>query len=69
MGGTEEAGGRSDIERGGGSISVCCGGGGGGGGEGSGGDGSSSVAKWPCKYDSSACKFTTCPSKSCHPSI
>ena len=55
MAGTEEADGRSDIERGCAAISVCGGGSGGGG-----GDGSSSVAKWACKYDSSACKFTAC---------
>lgn len=54
--GTEEADGRSDIERGGDAISVADDGGGG-------GVGSSSVAKWACKYVNSACKFTTFQSK------
>lgn len=53
--GMEKADGRSDIERGGDVIRGCGGGGGGGG-----GDGSSRVVKWACKYESSACKFTTC---------
>ena len=53
--GTEDAEGRSAIESGGGVIIV-------GGVEGCGGsgDGSSNVARWACKYESSACKFTTC---------
>lgn len=49
----EEADGRSAIEREGGVTSV------GGGGGGGGGDGSSNAARWPCKYESSACRFTT----------
>ena len=52
--GKGEAEGRSAIESGGGVIIV-----GGGGGSG-GGDGSSNVVRWACKYESSACKFTTC---------
>jgi hypothetical protein len=51
--GMTEAEGRSAMESGGGVIAV------GGGGAG-GGDGSSNVARWACKYESSACKFTTC---------
>lgn len=50
----EEAEGRSEIESEGG-VTITGGGGGGGGG----GDGSSKVARWACKYESSACKFTT----------
>lgn len=49
----EAADGRSEMESGGG---VMIDGGGGGGG----GDGSSNVAKWACKYESSACRLTTC---------
>ena len=50
--GIEEADGRSAIESGGGVTSV--------GGGGGGGDGTSNAARWACKYESSACKFTTC---------
>lgn len=50
----EETDGRSDIDKGGCVVRVCGGGGGGG------RDGSSSVATWACKYESSARKFTTC---------
>lgn len=51
--GTVDADGRSAIVNGGGLTSEDGGGGGG-------GDGSSKVARCACKYDRSACKFTTC---------
>jgi hypothetical protein len=50
--GIEEADGRSAIENGGDVTSA--------GGGGGGGDGTSIAARWACKYESSACKFTTC---------
>lgn len=52
----ETADGRSEMENCGGVMSAAADGGGGGGG----GDGSSIVARWACKYESSACRFTTC---------
>lgn len=52
--GMEEAEGRSAMESGGG-VTRDDGGGGGGGGV-----GSSIVARWACKYEISACRFTTC---------
>lgn len=47
-----EADGRSPIEKDGG-VNIIGGGGGGA------GDGSSNVARWACKNERSACKFTT----------